>query len=91
MQSDSLSNKFGLFQRKLEIWECSITQEKKLSSFKFGNSIPSTYIDTKLLYKYEHFFLENLQFDHVLGSPFSLLQTAGILCLKDYPRDFPAI
>ena len=56
MQSDSLSNKFGLFQRKLEIWECSITQEKKLSSFKFGNSIPSTYIDTKLLYKYEHFF-----------------------------------
>ena len=40
----------------MEIWEGSTTQEKKLSSFKFGNSIPSTYIDTKLLYKYEHFF-----------------------------------
>ena len=45
-----------LSRYSLEIWEGSTTQEKNLSSFKFGNSIPSTYIDTKMLYKYEHFF-----------------------------------
>ena len=40
-----------------------------LPSFKLGNSISTTQADTKLVCNYEHFFLENWQFNHTLIPP----------------------
>ena len=74
-----LGNKFGLFQVQLEgVWgrDSSKNILKFLPTCKFGNGISST--DTKLFYNVHFSFLENWQFNHILGPPLSF----KILCLK---------
>ena len=44
-----------------------------LPSRKLGNIIPSTSTDTNLLHKYEHFLLENWQFNHKIFFPLQLI------------------
>ena len=62
----------------------NILLQESLLSFKLGRTFCSTQTDTKLLYKYKHYFsLKNWQFNHKLGPPLSPTLTP---CLKDYPH-----